>query len=69
MCAKRSLRSAYASVQFDQSLRCPHEETLHPCLSKTRPMKALIRMRECAGWSESSLGGHIQKYIFWRRGQ
>ena len=30
VCAKRSLRSAWASAQSDQSLRCPHEETLGP---------------------------------------
>ena len=31
MCAERRLKLARASAQFDQSLRCPHEETLHPC--------------------------------------
>ena len=30
LCAKRRLRSAWASAQFDQSLRCPHEETMGP---------------------------------------
>ena len=47
------------SAQSDQSLRCPHEETLHPWLPKVRPMNILIRLRECAGWSESSLGAHV----------
>ena len=28
ICAQRRLRSAWASAQSDQSLRCPHEETL-----------------------------------------
>ena len=28
MCAQRRLRSAQASTQSDQSLRCPHEESL-----------------------------------------
>ena len=50
------------------SLRCPHEETLHPWLSKMRPVKILIRLRECAGWSESSLGAHVQRSFFWRCG-
>ena len=27
MCAQRNLRSAWASAQSDQSLRCPHEES------------------------------------------
>ena len=31
MCAKRRLKSACASAQFDQSLRCPREGTLHHC--------------------------------------
>ena len=30
LCAQRRLRSAWASAQSDQSLRCPHEETLDP---------------------------------------
>ena len=30
VCAQRRLRSAWASAQSDQSLRCPHEETLGP---------------------------------------
>ena len=30
LCVQRRLRSAWASAQFDQSLRCPHEESLGP---------------------------------------
>ena len=30
MCAQPRLRSAWASAQSDQSLRCPHEESLGP---------------------------------------
>ena len=30
MCAQRRLRSAWASAQSDQRLRCPHEESLGP---------------------------------------
>ena len=30
MCAQRRLRSAWASAQSDQSLRCPHEKSLGP---------------------------------------
>ena len=66
--ALRRHRSSCASAQSDQSFHCPHEETLHSWLSKMRPVKILIRLRKCAGWSESSLGGHIWKYIFWRCG-
>ena len=68
MCSKQRLEPACASAQSDRSLRCPQEETLHPWLSKTRPVKIQIRLRECAGWSESSLGAHVQRYVFWRCG-
>ena len=30
ICAQRRLRSAWASTQSDQSLRCSHEESLGP---------------------------------------
>ena len=29
-----------------------------------RVTKTLIRLRWCAGWSESSLGAHVRRYIF-----
>ena len=32
VCAQRRLRTAWASAQSDQSLRCPHEEALFFCL-------------------------------------
>ena len=41
------------------SLRCLHEETLGPQLPTECTVKTLIRLRGCAGWSESSLGGHF----------
>ena len=64
LCAQRRLKSACASTQSDQSLRRPHEETLHPPLSEMRSVKILIRLRERAGWSESLLGAHIRCYDF-----
>ena len=45
MCAQQRLKSACASAQSDQCLRCPHEEALHPWLSEMRPVKILIRPR------------------------
>ena len=30
MCTQQTLRSAWASIQSDQSLHCPHEESLGP---------------------------------------
>ena len=56
LCARRRFRSAWASAQFDQSLRCPHEESLGPSLPIKRTAKILIRLGECPGWSKSSLG-------------
>ena len=64
MCAQRRLKSACASAQSDQNLCCPHEETLHPWLSRMRTTKIPIRLRECAGWSEASLGAHVRRYVF-----
>ena len=46
-CAQRRLRSAWASAQSDQSLRCPHEESLGPKLPIERTAKTLIRLGEC----------------------
>ena len=56
ICGKWRLRSACASAPSHQSLRCPHEETLHPWTSKIRQVKILISLRIRAVWSESSLG-------------
>ena len=39
-------------------LRYPHEEALHPWLSKMHTVKMLIRPWQCAVWSECSLGLH-----------
>ena len=58
LCALRRLRSAWASTQSDQSLRCPHEESLGPSLPNECTAKTLIRLGRCPGWSESSLGAH-----------
>ena len=59
--AQRRLRSAWASDQSDQSLRCPHEETLVLCLPAERTSKTLLRLGGYPGWPECSLGAH---YIF-----
>ena len=38
-----------------------------PSLSiQNTPVKILIRLRECAGWSESSLGAYFGRYVFCR---
>ena len=63
MCDKRRLKSACTSSQSYQKLRCVHEDTLRHWLSKRRLAKIQIRLRECAVWSESSLGAHIRRYV------
>ena len=40
----------------------------HFWLSKMYPEEILIRLREYAGWPESSLGAPIGRYVFWRCG-
>ena len=68
ICAQWRLQSAYTSKQSDQS-SCLHEETSHPWILKMYPRKKiLIRLCECAGWSESSLGAHVQRYVFCHSG-
>ena len=49
MCAQRRLRSPWASAQFDQSLRCPHEESSDPllpieCTAKTDQTRRMPRL-------------------------
>ena len=56
LCAKRRLRSAWASAQSEQSLRYAHEDTFGPQLPIERTAKTLIRLDGCPGCSESSLG-------------
>ena len=63
MCVHRRLKSSCASAQANLSLRWAHEETLHPWPSKMHSVKILIRLRERAGWSESSLGAIIMVYF------
>ena len=57
VCAQRRLRSAWASAQSDQSLRCPQEESLGPYLPIQR------NPRLWSDWADaqadlSSLGTH-----------
>ena len=57
---KVSVRPAKTQIsqdipQSDQSLHCPHEESLIPWLPIEHTAKTLIRQGGCTGWSESSL--------------
>ena len=56
-----------AHSQSDHSLRRPHEEILRSW-PFVRLMKVLIRLCECADWSECSLVVHVRRYVFWRCG-
>ena len=47
---------------------CSLEITLHPWVFKMRTVKILIRLRECAGWSESSLSARPESTFSWRYG-
>ena len=58
LCAQGRLRSAWAFPQYDQSLPCPHEESLGPWLPIECTAKTLIRLGGSPGWSESLLGAH-----------
>ena len=44
LCAQRRLTSAWASAQSDQSLRCPHEETLGPELPIEHKVKTELSL-------------------------
>ena len=58
VCAQRRLRSAWASAQSDQSLRCAFNGQLRTQAVFMRTAKTLIRLGRCPGWSESSMGAH-----------
>ena len=55
---QRRLRSAWASVQSDQSLCCALNGQLRTQGFFKRTAKTLIRLGGCSGWSESSLRAH-----------
>ena len=64
--ARRRLRSACASAQSHQST-LSIRRNLASMAIRNAPVKILIRLRESAGWSESSLGAHVDsnKSMYW----
>ena len=44
------------------------QKQMHHWISKMCPVKIQGRLRECAGWSESSLVASVRRYVFWRYG-
>ena len=60
MCAQQRLRSAWASAQSDQSLRCPHEESLGPLLPIERTVKTLTAQSDQSlSWAHSHFVGFV----------
>ena len=51
--------SSLLMPQADQSLLCPHKETMCTWLSIERTAKALITLGGFPGWSESPLGAQV----------
>ena len=65
ICAANKDTSQPEHLQNQISLCCQQEETLHPWLSRMRLVKILIRLCKCTAWSESLLGTHVRRYVFW----
>ena len=59
ICAQRRLRSAWASAESDQSLRCALKGRLRTQGFFMQTEKTLIRLGGHPGWSESSLGAQV----------
>ena len=60
--------SACASLQSDQYIRCLQEKKMLLWLSKMRLVKTVIRLRDRAGWSDSSCDANVRLCVFWRCG-
>ena len=58
VCAQWRFRSAWASAQSDQSLRCAFNGQLRTQAFFMRTAKTLIRLGGCPGWFKCSLGAH-----------
>ena len=65
MCDRRRHKSSSTSCS-PFSVFVVHMMKQYAWLSQIRPVKILIRLRESAGWSESSLGAHVRRHVFCR---
>ena len=63
ICAKRRLKLACSSAQSDQNIRCPHDDTLHPWLSKMRPRRILMHKLILIFAGRKI---NVWRYVFWR---
>ena len=58
MCAQRRLRSVWSTFVVRMKKLC--------ILGHPRCTQILIRLCKWAGWSISSQGAHVQRFVFWR---
>ena len=65
MCAQRGLKSPAHPYTLIRVFVVHMKKAFYPWLSKMRSVMILISLCECAGWSESSLGAHVRRYVFW----
>ena len=70
LCPKWRLRSAWASAQSDQNLRCPHEETLGPylpieCTVKTDQTGRMFRLMWVFAGSTCHFVGFVMVRLIW----
>ena len=68
MCAQPRLRSAWAFAQSDQSLLCPHEETLGPLLPIEHTAKTLIDWADAQAdlslrWTHTHFAGFVMSRL------
>ena len=63
-CAQRRQTSLCIRAVWPKS--SSYKEILQSQLSKICSVKILVRLRKCAGWSESKLGAHVRRYVFCR---
>ena len=61
-CAQQRLKSACASAVWSESV--VQMKKFASVAIQNCPVKILIRLYKCTGWSESSLGAHVRKYFF-----
>ena len=62
MCAQLRFKSVCATTRSGQCFKFPPEEMLGPWLPRERPSRTLIRLRGCAGLSESVIG-HTRQIV------
>ena len=67
-CAQWRFRSACANAQSDLNLYWAHFGLPRVQRFFMQTTKTLVQLRRFAGWFESSMGAHVWRYIFSRKG-